>query len=135
MAGSASVDMDDDVQKMAIERQLRQSKDPQPVYLPQHIRGSVERAAAERASEDEAAAAEAPAEEAAPAPVAQAASPASKDALGLRRGSVCGCVRTENGNAGSCVYWSGESMSAGCMCGGAGFQGELRLLLMRQLRQ
>ena len=86
MASSASVDLDDDVQKMAIERQLRQSKDPQPVYLPQHIRGSVERAAAQRASEDEAAAADAPAEEAAPAPIAQAASPAGKDALGLRRG-------------------------------------------------
>ena len=89
MASSASVDLDDDVQKMAIERQLRQSKDPQPVYLPQHIRGSVERAAAERASEDEAAAAEAPAEVAAPAPEAQAASPAGEEALALRtRSSV-----------------------------------------------
>ena len=105
VVSSASVDLDDDVQKMAIERQLRQSKDPQPVYLPQHIRGSVERAAAERASEDEAAAAEAPAEEAAPAPGAQAASPAGKEALALRKSPVCGTVCTESGSAGSCSCW------------------------------
>ena len=99
------MDLDAAVQKLAIDRQLRQAKDPQPVYLPQHIRGSVERAAAERASEDEAAAAEAPAEEAALAPAAGAASPAGKDALALYWGPVCGCLCTEGGSAGSCSCW------------------------------